>query len=204
MLENRSRFDNAAKDWDMSDFRLSLAKNITQAILDHVPLRSDQNVLDFGCGTGLVGLNIAPFVKHLLGADISKGMLEAFCAKASAEGLTNTSALQLDVDSDFSHLSVDLVVSAMALHHIKDPHRVFAHFSAVLPSGGTIAIADLAKEDGNFHADNTGVYHFGFAPDEWQSLCRAHGFEAPSLYKAHTIPKNGQEYEIVLCVAKKI
>ena len=39
MTENRARFDEAAKNWDKSDFRLSLAKNITDVILDNVELK---------------------------------------------------------------------------------------------------------------------------------------------------------------------
>jgi len=36
--------------------------------------------------------------------------------------------------------------------------------------GGEIAIADLDKEDGDFHADNEGVMHFGFERGEFKKV----------------------------------
>ena len=40
------------------------------------PPRSGWDVLDLGCGTGLVGAAIAPFARHLVGVDLSQPMLE--------------------------------------------------------------------------------------------------------------------------------
>ena len=75
MTENRIRFDEIAKNWDSSDFRLGLAKNITDKILDNIPLSKDDCIMDFGCGTGLVGLNIAPFVKIAGGSKMTENRI---------------------------------------------------------------------------------------------------------------------------------
>ena len=145
MTENRVRFDNIAKDWDKSDFRLSLAKNITDKILDSVALSKDDVVMDFGCGTGLVGLNIAPFVKKLIGADLSSNMLESFKSKAQMGNLANVEATQLEVDSDLSHLKLDAIVSAMALHHIENPSKQFERFASAIKSGGVFYISETGN-----------------------------------------------------------
>lgn len=203
MTENRIRFDNVAKDWDKSDFRLSLAKNITDKILDCVELANTDVVMDFGCGTGLVGLNIAPFVKKMIGADLSSKMLEAFKAKAQNGNLSNVEAMHLEVDSDFSHLELDVIVSAMAMHHIKNPSKQFGKFSKAIKSGGILAIADLVKEDGKFHENNEGVYHFGFSQDELNSFFEDNGFEQPTIVVAHTVKKPNRDYDILLSYARK-
>lgn len=203
MTENRIRFDNVAKDWDKSDFRLSLAKNITDKILDCVELANTDVVMDFGCGTGLVGLNIAPFVRKVIGADLSSKMLEAFKTKAQSGNLSNVEAMHLEVDSDFSHLELDVIVSAMAMHHIENPSKQFGKFSKAIKSGGILAIADLAKEDGKFHENNEGVYHFGFSQDELNSFFEDNGFEQPTIVVAHTVKKPNRDYDILLSYARK-
>ena len=203
MTENRIRFDEIAKNWDSSDFRLGLAKNITDKILDNIPLSKDDCIMDFGCGTGLVGLHIAPFVKKLIGADLSGKMLESFEAKAKDGSIGNTESMLLEVDSELGALGLDAIVSAMAMHHIENPKKQFEKFSKALKSGGMLAIADLAKEDGSFHADNNGVYHFGFSPDELISFFVEAGFETPTIVVAYTVKKLGRDYNILLSYAKK-
>ena len=204
MTENRIRFDSVAKDWDKSDFRLNLARNITDKILDSIPLSKSDTVMDLGCGTGLVGLNIAPFVGKLIGADLSSGMLEAFESKAKECGLANAEPMQLEIDSDLSHLELDVIVSAMALHHIQNPAEQFKKFASAIRAGGILAIADLAKEDGSFHESNTGVYHFGFSEDEWNDFFVSSGFEAPNISVAHTVQKPTKNYDVLLCFARKL
>lgn len=202
-MTNKEKFDEASKEWDKSDFKLNLAKNITDAILEALPFDGSQSVLDFGCGTGLVGLNIAPFVKNVVGADVSQGMLEVFDAKALSMGLGNASSLLLDENSPLPFETFDVITSAMAIHHIKEPHEVFGRFAKALKSGGWIAIADLAKEDGTFHRDNTGVYHFGFDESQWDEFCTTNGFENPTITVAYRVLKEGKEYDVVLCCARR-
>jgi len=203
MSNLKQRFDAVAQKWDQNDMRLSLAKNITDAILDSVSFSKDDRVLDFGCGTGLVGLNIAPFIGKLVGADLSSAMLEQFQRKADESGLAHVETLALDVDADFGSLQVDRIVSAMAFHHIEEPARLMQKFSRILSAEGILAIADLEKEDGSFHSDNTGVYHFGFSHEEWVPFFVENGFKKPSFVKAHTVNKNGKTYEVILSFAAK-
>lgn len=204
MQGNKIKFDNAAKDWDLSDFKQNLAKNITEKILDNVPLSKNDIVIDFGCGTGLIGLNIAPFVKKLIGVDISSNMLDVFSEKAKKANLTNTQTYQTAEDESFLNLEADRVVSAMALHHIKNPDALFKEFNKTLNKDGILAIADLAKEDGTFHENNSGVFHFGFSKEEFFELFTNNGFDKPTIVTAHTVLKQNKNYEILLCFAKKV
>ncbi len=204
MSENKTRFDAAASEWDKSQTRINMATKITSQIIKNIPLRSDDTVMDFGCGTGLVGLNIAPLVGKLVGADLSSEMLKNFEAKAAEQGLANVDTLQLGTTPDFEAHRFDAIVSAMTIHHIKEPNTIFAAFRDALNDGGYIGIADLAKEDGTFHDSNTGVYHFGFTPEEFTEFFTQNGFEAPQITLAHTIDKAHKSFEILFCYAKKL
>lgn len=204
MIENTQRFDAAAKDWDKNHTRITMATKITSQIIKNIPLQTEHTVMDFGCGTGLVGLNIAPLVGKLIGADLSSGMLQSFEIKAKEQKLANVETIQLDTKPNFQNQKFDAIVSAMTIHHIKEPNTVFAAFCDALNDSGYIGIADLAKEDGSFHSDNTGVFHFGFTPEEFTEFFVTNGFEAPQITVAHTMEKDEKGYDILFCYAKKL
>lgn len=51
-----SHFDQAAATWDDNPSRIGLMKAVGEAILRQVQPTAEMDVLDYGCGTGLVGL----------------------------------------------------------------------------------------------------------------------------------------------------
>ena len=74
-MSGSEHFDQAAATWDLADRRVALAHAVAQAIAARVPLAKKQSVLDFGCGTGLVTLELWSRVGSITGADTSPGML---------------------------------------------------------------------------------------------------------------------------------
>jgi len=56
----------------------------------------------------------------------------------------------------------DLIVSSMTLHHIRHVDRLLAQLHQAISPGGRLCLADLDSDDGQFHSDNQGVFHFGF------------------------------------------
>jgi SAM-dependent methyltransferase len=71
----------------------------------------------------------------------------------------------------------DVVLSSMTLHHVKDMEALFAQFHRVTAPGGSLCIADLDLDDGKFHADNTGVFHFGFSRAALREVFTEAGFD---------------------------
>ena len=59
MPEN-ARFDQAAPTWDAETRRVLLARDVTDAVAKRCGLPAELDVLDFGCGTGLVSLGLRP------------------------------------------------------------------------------------------------------------------------------------------------
>jgi hypothetical protein len=53
---------------------------------------------------------------------------------------------------------------------------LFRQWHELLLPGGLLCIADLDTEDGSFHGDNTGVFHFGFDREHLKRLLRETGF----------------------------
>ena len=202
-----SKFDMAALTWDEKPMRVNIAKNVAESIKKHIPLNKDMKLLDFGCGTGLLTFFLIDEVGKAVGVDSSKGMCEVFLKKAKENNIDNVEVLNLDLEKQDIDQKFDVIVSSMALHHVKDTQNILKKFYSLLNEGGYIAIADLVKEDGTFHDDNEGVEHFGFDLEELKSLFENVGFKDVKYDIAYTVVKerDGQnrEYPIFLMVGRK-
>lgn len=183
MTESATRpkrdFDAAAARWDANPMRVQLATATYRAIAAAVPLTPTMRALDFGCGTGLLTFLLHPHVGTITGADSSAGMLATFREKALTFGLDDVATLHVDPEQgDTLGGPYDLIVSNMTLHHIADPAALIRLLYAHLAPGGHLCLADLDLDDGEFHADNTGVHHFGFERGALQQMFVDAGFTA--------------------------
>ena len=138
-------FDQDAAQWDEHPGKLKMAGDAAAAILREVTLTADMDVMDFGCGTGLLGLKLLPQVKSLTGVDSSQGMLAALRNKIKTLGLTNVRAQFLDLASgERPSGRYHLIVSSMTLHHVPDTAALFAEwFDLLYPGGQEAGFADV-------------------------------------------------------------
>ncbi len=156
-------FDKEAAKWDENPARAKLADDVVRAISGQISLMPDMDIMDFGCGTGLLALRLQPLVRSVTGVDSSKGMLEIFNEKIAKQKLTNVSTKLIDLDKgDILTGNYNLVVSNMTLHHIKEVRPLLAQLCMVIAPGGHLCISDLDLDGGQFHEDSTGVFHSGF------------------------------------------
>lgn len=207
--ENRSRFDTIASQWDDSPMRTNMAKAVADAIVAAVPLQPHWRALEYGCGTGLVGLRLLPHLGHLLETDLSPGMLAVLGEKAAAAGLDRIATQVLDLTTSPPPAErFDLIFSSMALHHIPDVAALVRTFHSMLIPGGWVALADLDAEDGSFHdPDVPGVAHHGFNREHIEQWLRAAGFTAIGIRTAHVIEREREgtqrRYPIFLATAQR-
>ncbi len=89
-------------------------------------------VLEVGCGTGLVLTRIERFARRAQGVDLSPGMLD----KARARGLevVEGSATELPFEDE----SFDVTCSFKVLAHIPDIRRALSEMARVTRPGGTV------------------------------------------------------------------
>src|SRR5262245_24014448 len=91
-----------------------------------------KDVLEVGCGTGLVLLPLREFARRAAGVDLSPGMLE----KAKQRGLDVTlgSATALPFDSN----QFDVTCSFKVLAHVPEIEKALAEMARVTRPGGVV------------------------------------------------------------------
>ncbi|MCE5218346.1 class I SAM-dependent methyltransferase [bacterium] len=189
-MANKRDFDNLAATWDDNPGRISAARGICEAIRREVLLSDALQALDYGCGTGLVTLGLQPGLGSIVAADSSEGMLRVLQDKLAAAQIDNVRTLKLDLEHEEpSEGRYDLIFSSLTMHHLEHPGVVIGRLAQMLQAGGVLAIVDLDKEAGDFHADNTGVAHFGFSAEEMQEMLRSAGLMQVRTVKATTVTK---------------
>lgn len=195
-------FSEKAKDWDSNDFVTQLSNAIGSLIIKLVAPDNQMTVMDFGAGTGLISTHLAPLVNNIIAVDTSKAMLDKLASKPDLQGKVKTVCQDITVKP--LQESFHLIVSAMAMHHVKDTDKLIEQFYHHLKPGCKIALADLDTEEGNFHPEDIqGVYHNGFERSELQALLEKHGFVDIHFVTAYTANKEGKQYPIFLLVAKR-
>ncbi len=198
-----SVFDEAAKTWDLKPERVDTAKRIGEAIVSLLPVSRKWRVLDFGAGTGLLTLYLEPFVSEVVSLDNSKGMVEVLSEKIEKLGIKKVKPVLGSFEDINFEEPFDLIVSSMAVHHVKDLKPLFNWFSSNLKSKGFLAISDLEKEDGTFHSSNDGVYHFGFDREEIFKFMKLSRIEPVDYRVVKVFHRNNKEYPLFLAVGRK-
>ncbi|RMD99688.1 MAG: class I SAM-dependent methyltransferase [Calditrichaeota bacterium] len=205
---NVKRFDEVAASWDEMPRRVELARAVAAAMIRELPLHRQMKAMEFGCGTGLVTLEVAPRVGHLTAIDSSKQMLAVLERKIREQQIDNITPQLLDLTQEQLPAGpYHLIFSSMTLHHIGPVDDLLAQFARVLAPGGYLAIADLEQEDGSFHDNPEGVMHHGFDQKVLASKLQSAGFGRVRHLIVHRILKENEsgarEYPVFLVIAQK-
>ena len=197
----QDHFQEKAKKWDQGSVRVNGAKIIADAIKAKVSLDKNMKLMDFGVGTGLLGFELAKDVEHILGIDTSEAMLEKLQEKNTPE--LSIEPLSIDITQTPLDQTFDGIISSMTLHHVENLSNFFHTIYANLEENGFIAIADLELEDGTFHSDNTGVFHFGFEKEKLCEIVNNAGFKNIFFENINTINKPHKDFGVFLLTAFK-
>ena len=100
-------------------------------------LNANDVVLDYGCATGTMAIDIADNVEDVYGIDISSKMVEAAERKATESRIANTHFAQTTIfDERFNKESLNVILALSVLHLLKDTERVMQRINELLKPGG--------------------------------------------------------------------
>ena len=137
-----------AVSWDHDEItRTYRGADLVSGALEKLVGESENlNILDAGCGTGLVGIRIRHRARRLEGVDLSAAMLE----KAKEKGIYNQ-LYQGDLVAFLSSRSdrYDVVTCAATLIHFSDLSPAFEAAAKALRAGGLFVFTLFPNEDDN-------------------------------------------------------
>jgi trans-aconitate 2-methyltransferase len=141
------------RDWDAATYERVSSPQVEWAtvVLDRLPLRGDETVLDAGCGTGRVTQLLLERLPRgrVVAVDASASMVEA-----AREALGDRATVfQADLAELALDEPVDAVFSNAVFHWVPDHDRLFERMHAALrPGGRLIAQCGGAGNIARFHA----------------------------------------------------
>lgn len=188
-------FAEKAKMWDSNPQVRALADLFSAELDNIVPNHSDLAILEFGCGTGIVGLRYAQKAASLDMVDSSPAMLDVLRAKEAALAnrvTVHEGTLSMLAGQTIAPESVDWIISNMALHHVRDIPALIEKLHRLIKPGGRVTIGDLETEPGTFHAPDV-VPHNGFDPRGLARLFEKGGFTAVKTHTFLTMPREDND-----------
>src|SRR5699024_10031738 len=138
-------------------------------------------LIDYGGGTGLVGLELSDLVDSILLVDSSKQMVEVAEAKISHKGMTNSTVLHSDFTKEPPDLKADIILMSLVLLHIPDTQKILQALFNILNDGGKLVIIDFDKNDEIYHPK----VHNGFSHEELQMKLSEVGFKSTTITTFH-------------------
>ncbi|MWV46255.1 methyltransferase [Paenibacillus sp. HJL G12] len=171
-MGNTDKFEMIANIYDTPE-RIQIAKVSSDAIREYLIDTKSKNAIDFGCGTGLVGMNLLNDFNSVLFLDTSPNMVNQIKQKISDFNIQNADTLCFDFETEgLSDLRADYIFMAQVLLHIDDVEFVLSRLFDVLNEGGHLLIVDFNKNE-NIVSD---IVHNGFHQEELTDIMKKIGY----------------------------
>jgi len=174
----KEQFDRQAEHYDKQ--WSSWSEESLRWLLENAEPRPADSVLDIATGTGFTALAFAPHVAHVIGLDVSPGMLKQAQKRASEQGIANVEFQEGAAEHlPFPDDSFDLVTCRIAPHHFLSVIKFVHEAARVLKPGGRLLLADTSVPDSDPEADhwqNTVEFlrdpsHVrNYTPSEWRAF----------------------------------
>ncbi|MDF2545908.1 MAG: methylase involved in ubiquinone/menaquinone biosynthesis [Anaerosolibacter sp.] len=146
-MGNTDIFEMMANRYDTIE-RIQIAKLTSDAIREYLVDANNKNAIDFGCGTGLVGLNLLNEFNSMLFLDTSQNMIDKIKQKITHLNIPDVDTLCFDLEKEsLSDLHADYIFMAQVLLHINDVELVLSRLYDVLSTGGHLLIVDFNKNE---------------------------------------------------------
>jgi trans-aconitate 2-methyltransferase len=130
---------DAARDWDAATYERVSGPQVEWAtgVLDRLPLRGDETVLDAGCGTGRVTRLLLERLPrgHVVAVDAAPSMVE-HAREALGDRAT---VIQSDLQELVLDSPVDAAFSNAVFHWVPDHDLLFDRLHAAIRPGGLLA-----------------------------------------------------------------
>ena len=186
-------FDNYAAKFENSlidNLEYKIPKVIAEIIIKDSKIDLLGSIMDLGCGTGLFGVEINQFCKHLEGIDLSQKMLD----KAKEKDVYHK-LIKHDIVDYLSNaiLNFDYFISTDVFIYIGDLSDVFRLIKSRNKTGGKLAFSTEDYDGDGFFLEQSGRY--SHSKKYIESLCKRFGYELRH-FETQALRKDKNQYII--------
>jgi len=172
-MGNTDIFEAMANKYDAPE-RIKIAKIAANAIREYIVNGKDKSAIDFGCGTGLVGMELLDDFNSMIFLDTSQNMLEQINKKIVNLDILNASTICFDFETESkADIHADYIFMVQVLLHINDIEPILSKLYEVLNPGGHLLIVDFDKNE-KVASDKV---HNGFVQEELMRSMTKIGFK---------------------------
>lgn len=160
----REMFDNIAPAYDFMNRAMTLGidRSWRRKAVELLPKGGDTQILDIATGTGDLALLIQRITgsTHIVGIDLSDGMLQVGRRKVADAGLDNCiEFMQADsLDMPFSDNSFDAITVAYGVRNFADLEAGYREMLRVLRPGGKVVVLELSTPKGQLTRPLYNIY----------------------------------------------
>ncbi|MDF2872193.1 MAG: methylase involved in ubiquinone/menaquinone biosynthesis [Anaerocolumna sp.] len=200
-MGNTDKFDMIANRYDTTE-RVQIAKVSSDAIKEYLVDTKSKAAIDFGCGTGLVGINLLNEFRSMLFLDTSQNMLNIVDQKIFDSNALNASTLCFDFEASIQpSIRADYIFMAQVLLHIQDFESVLSKLYDILNFEAHLLIVDFDKND-EVASD---IVHNGFDQEQLKEIMSKIGYKDIQSKTFYTGSKlfMGQDASLFILDAKK-
>ena len=165
-------FDAYAAKFDehlVDKLQYSAPRALAAMVAALAPPDGSWRVVDLGCGTGLAGVELRPFARTLIGADLSPRMI----ARARQRGIYDALHVEDIAATLAREHDLDLIVAADVFIYVGVLDGVFAACATALRPGGLLAFSIERAGEGDVVLDAT--LRYSHSDDYVRRLASAHG-----------------------------
>lgn len=108
-------------------------------------LTRNTRMVELGCGTASLGMQLAEHIAHYTGIDSSSTAIAEAFERAQEKNRTNIGLLQADVFEDIAVPAYDIVWSQGLVEHFQDPARMIERHMDFCRPGGKVIISVPSK-----------------------------------------------------------
>lgn len=171
-MGNIEIFETMATKYDSPE-RSALSNIFAAEIRKHLQNGKEKTAIDYGCGTGLVGMALLDDCQSILFVDAAKNMIEVVKQKIIQTQAKNATALCLDAESALQEpLQADIIFMVQVLLHVADIRPLLTNLYQSLHPNGDLFIIDFDENN----AVNSDKVHPGFKQEQLIQTMEEIGF----------------------------
>lgn len=188
-------WDDCAEEWDGNEDAILYSKKAFNTLIEQVSLKG-LNILDFGCGTGLLTEQISPLANRIVALDSSKKMVSILNSKNLPNVTTLSESLSEDAINKNTSLQnkFNLIVASSVLGFIPEYESTLILLKSLLVPNGILVQWDWLSP-----SKDSGL---GLSEEKVEIAYRETGFKVTSINKPFSLTSSKGTMKVLMAIAK--